>query len=92
MTPSPEFRKLCRAFHQDIGLVHASADAAITFALSCLTPSEQAAVKKFLAAALREPIDGAALLKMWSSSPAEIFFTKEEGLINFLRLIQKGLD
>ena len=86
-----EFKKLTRGFHQGAGEFVSSVDELVEIAVSFVEPGEYAALARYLATLLSQPIDGQRLQEVWQQSPADIYFTSEDDLLKVLQAIQKKL-
>jgi hypothetical protein len=85
MKVPPEFDAFCRAFHQDIHLVHPNLDDAIGAALASLdlNDGQKASLKSFLAELLDSSSDS-DLEDVWNRSPSDWLFEHKESIRRFL--------
>jgi len=83
MDAPPEFDAFCRAFHEDIHLIHPALDDAIAAATGSLNNRQKASLKEFLAVLLASSSDS-DLEELWDSSPSDWLFEHKESIRPFL--------
>jgi hypothetical protein len=91
MVVPPAFKKLCRYFHQDIGLGSSSPEEWVDFAKRHLDENEKSIVTRFLNELLGGDHEGPELQRIWFAADADIYFPDDEHLRGFLDLIRARL-
>jgi len=78
------FPKLCKQFHQDIGLVASSSEDLMSVLMQALSASERLQLKDELNELLSSEFSDQQLLDVWSASPAQVFFKNAQDLRSML--------
>jgi hypothetical protein len=86
-----EFKDFCRHFHQDVMLIHSTPDEMIASALRSLNEQQKHVIRRFLDELLSGRYSSAEIKGIWRKTPADIYFPKAQGLLEFLRLMRDAV-
>jgi hypothetical protein len=78
------FPKLCKQFHQDIGLVASSRADLMAVVMQALSASERLQLRDELNRLLGSEFNDKQLLDVWNASPAQVYFKSAEDLRSML--------
>jgi hypothetical protein len=88
----PEFAKVGRNIHQDIGLIVNTKEEFVDAALGGLTDAEKIVVRKFLDKVLSKAVNGASLRNVWRATKSDIYFRKGDDLLTFFTMMRDRLQ
>jgi len=87
-----EFKMICRNMGQDIGLIAKTMPELTTFVTSNLTAHQKSSAKMYIDSLLAGEQDTAKLQEIWWSSPAQVHFSNDEQLVEFLKAVSSALS
>jgi len=86
------FNELCRAFHQDILLVHETFEAAVHSCSDHLTKGDAEIARAFIEALLRNDTLDQTLDALWLKSPSDWHVSGKGGVRQLLELMSRSLE
>jgi hypothetical protein len=92
---TPEFRWLCRGFHQDIGLKDRTIEQVVEEAIPIVNGQKEewiAALKVFLDEVLSGRYSAQQVNKLWNTCPADIYVTGPQAGTQLLKAVRRRLD
>jgi hypothetical protein len=93
---TPEFRRLCTGFHEDIELKDRTVEQIVEDAIPILggqnAKSIAAPLRVFLDDVLSGRYSAQQINKLWNTCPADIYVTGPEGGIQLLKAVRHRLD
>lgn len=91
MIAPSDFKTFCQQFHQDIGLIFSTTENMIASAVSSLSKEQRKIILNFLDELLSGKYDPIEIDSVWWDSGADVYFSKSEDLIAFLRQVRETL-